>query len=69
MSDRSGTATLALPTGLARLPRKAKAFYATIAIATLLGVGINFSPLDPIKALFWSAAINGVVALFVTLPL
>jgi NRAMP (natural resistance-associated macrophage protein)-like metal ion transporter len=53
---------LALPTGLARLPRKAKAFYATIAIATLLGVGINFSPLDPIKALFWSAVINGVVA-------
>jgi Mn2+/Fe2+ NRAMP family transporter len=28
----------------------------------LLGVGINFSPLDPIKALFWSAVINGVVA-------
>ena len=50
------------PTGLARLPREAKAFYATIAIATLLGVGINFSPLDPIKALFWSAVINGVVA-------
>ena len=41
---------------------EAKAFYATVAIATLLGVGINFSPLDPIKALFWSAVINGVVA-------
>jgi NRAMP (natural resistance-associated macrophage protein)-like metal ion transporter len=54
--------TLALPTGLARLPRQAKAFYATIAISTLLGVGINFSPIDPIKALFWSAVINGVVA-------
>ena len=53
---------LALPTGLARLPHEAKAFYATIAIATLLGVGINFSPIDPIKALFWSAVINGVVA-------
>jgi NRAMP (natural resistance-associated macrophage protein)-like metal ion transporter len=53
---------LALPTGLARLPHEAKAFYATIAIATLLGVGINFSPLDPIKALFWSAVINGIVA-------
>src|SRR6267378_1947733 len=53
---------LALPTGLARLPHEAKAFYATVAIATLLGVGINFSPLDPIKALFWSAVINGVVA-------
>ncbi len=53
---------LALPTGLARLPQEAKAFYATISIATLLGVGINFSPIDPIKALFWSAVINGVVA-------
>jgi NRAMP (natural resistance-associated macrophage protein)-like metal ion transporter len=53
---------LALPTGLARSPHEAKAFYATVAIATLLGVGINFSPLDPIKALFWSAVINGVVA-------
>jgi NRAMP (natural resistance-associated macrophage protein)-like metal ion transporter len=53
---------LALPTGLARLPHQAKAFYATIAVATLLGVGINFGPLDPIKALFWSAVINGVVA-------
>jgi NRAMP (natural resistance-associated macrophage protein)-like metal ion transporter len=53
---------LALPTGLARLPHEAKAFYATIALSTLLGVGINFSPLDPFKALFWSAVINGVVA-------
>jgi len=53
---------LALPIGLARQPHEAKAFYATIAIATLLGVGINFSPIDPIKALFWSAVINGVVA-------
>jgi NRAMP (natural resistance-associated macrophage protein)-like metal ion transporter len=53
---------LALPTGLARLPHEAKAFYGTVATATLLGVGINFSPLDPIKALFWSAVINGIVA-------
>ncbi|WP_307437138.1 Nramp family divalent metal transporter [Labrys monachus] len=50
------------PTGLARKPKDAKAFYATIAIATLLGTGINFSPLDPIKALYWSAVINGVVS-------
>ena len=50
------------PTGLARKPNEAKAFYATIAVATLLGTGIDFSPLDPIKALFWSAVINGVVS-------
>ena len=50
------------PVGLARRPKKAKAFYWTIAIATLVGTLITFSPLDPIKALFWSAVINGVVA-------
>ena len=48
--------------GLARKPGRAKAFYWTIAIATLLGVLLNYSPIDPIKALFWSAVINGVVA-------
>ena len=48
--------------GLARKPYRAKAFYWTIAIATLLGVLLNYSPIDPIKALFWSAVINGVVA-------
>jgi NRAMP (natural resistance-associated macrophage protein)-like metal ion transporter len=48
--------------GLARKAGRAKAFYATIAIATLIGVGLNFSSVDPIKALFWSAVINGVVA-------
>ncbi len=50
------------PTGLARRPLEAKAFYAAIAFATLLGIGINFVAIDPIKALFWSAVINGVVA-------
>ncbi len=50
------------PTGLGRRPLEAKAFYATIAAATLIGIGINFVPLDPIKALFWSAVINGVIA-------
>jgi NRAMP (natural resistance-associated macrophage protein)-like metal ion transporter len=50
------------PVGLARQPMKAKAFYATIVVATLLGLGASFSPIDPIKALFWSAVINGMVA-------
>jgi NRAMP (natural resistance-associated macrophage protein)-like metal ion transporter len=53
---------LGWPTGLSRLPRDAKAFYGTIAIATLIGILINFVHLDPIKALFWSAVVNGVVA-------
>ena len=50
------------PVGLARRPARAPAFYATIAAATLVGAALNFTPLDPIKALFWSAVINGVAA-------
>jgi NRAMP (natural resistance-associated macrophage protein)-like metal ion transporter len=49
-------------TGLDRKPLDAKGFYATIAVSTLIGIFINFVGLDPIKALFWSAVINGVVA-------
>jgi NRAMP (natural resistance-associated macrophage protein)-like metal ion transporter len=50
------------PIGLARKPKEAKAFYATIAAATLIGILVDFSPIDPIKALFWSAVINGIVS-------
>jgi NRAMP (natural resistance-associated macrophage protein)-like metal ion transporter len=48
--------------GLARKARTAKAFYGTIAGAILAGAAMNVSPIDPIKALFWSAVVNGVVA-------
>ena len=48
--------------GLARTPGRAKAFYATIAAAMAIGTIMNFTPIDPVKALFWSAVINGVVA-------
>src|SRR3984885_8741280 len=48
--------------GLARRASRAKAFYGAIAVATLAGAGLNFTPLDPIRALFWSAVINGVAA-------
>jgi Mn2+/Fe2+ NRAMP family transporter len=40
----------------------AKHFYGVIIIATLIGVGLDFSGIDPIKALIWSAVINGIVA-------
>jgi len=49
-------------TGLDRQPLAAKAFYGTIAVATIVGVLINFVDIDPIKALFWAAVLNGVVA-------
>ena len=48
--------------GLARKVGRAKVFYAVIAAATLIGALLNFTALDPIKALFWTAVINGVVA-------
>jgi len=53
---------LAWPVGLARLWFQARAFYATIAIATAIGVVMNYLPIDPMKMLFWSAVINGVAA-------
>ncbi len=49
-------------TGLDRKPREAKAFYGVIAAATAAGVLLNLSPIDPIQALFWSAVVNGLVA-------
>ncbi len=48
--------------GLTQRPGRARAFYGAIAAATLVGATLNFTPLDPIKALFWSAVINGVAA-------
>jgi NRAMP (natural resistance-associated macrophage protein)-like metal ion transporter len=48
--------------GLGRKPLEARGFYMILIIATLLGVALNFTPIDPIKALFWSAVINGVIA-------
>ncbi|WP_246691355.1 MULTISPECIES: divalent metal cation transporter [unclassified Mesorhizobium] len=50
------------PVGLERKPKEAAAFYATLATATALGTGIMFTPIDPIKALYWSAVINGICA-------
>jgi NRAMP (natural resistance-associated macrophage protein)-like metal ion transporter len=41
---------------------EAREFYAIIALATLGGVALDFTPIDPIKALFWCAVINGVIA-------
>ena len=48
--------------GLDEKPRHAKKFYAVIAVATLVGVGMDFAGINPISALFWTAVINGVTA-------
>lgn len=48
--------------GLERPFSEAPAFYGTIILSMLVAIGVVFSPLDPIKALFWSAVINGIIA-------
>lgn len=40
----------------------AKGFYGIIALSTVLGIALCFAPIDPIKALYWSAVINGVLS-------
>jgi NRAMP (natural resistance-associated macrophage protein)-like metal ion transporter len=50
------------PIGLSRRPKEAQAFYLTLVIATIIGMILNFTPVNPIKALYWSAVLNGVVA-------
>jgi NRAMP (natural resistance-associated macrophage protein)-like metal ion transporter len=43
-------------------PRLAKRFYGIIVLATVVGLALDFTSIDPIKALFWSAVINGVTS-------
>ena len=43
-------------------PTQAKKFYAVIACSVLVALGIQYSPISPMKALFWSAVVNGVAA-------
>jgi NRAMP (natural resistance-associated macrophage protein)-like metal ion transporter len=48
--------------GLERSPADAIGFYTIIGLSVVLGLVVVFSPLDPIKALFWSAVLNGVIS-------
>lgn len=50
------------PVGLERKARQAKGFYGVLAVATLIALALDFTGIDPIKALFWTAVINGVIA-------
>ncbi len=54
--------TMRWPEGLSRNPRQAKGFYGVVALTTLIGAAINFFDINPIKALYVSAVINGLVA-------
>jgi Mn2+/Fe2+ NRAMP family transporter len=48
--------------GLGRKLGQATKFYAIIAAAMVIGLAMNFAGVDPIQALFWTAVVNGVVA-------
>ncbi len=50
------------PVGLSRRFMEARAFYGTLAVATALGAILNALPVDPIRALYWSAVVNGAIA-------
>jgi len=54
------------PGGLAARPRDARGFYGVIAASMIGGLGLGFTSINPIKALFYSAVINGVVAVPLT---
>lgn len=59
--------TLGWREGLDHTLQKARAFYAIILFSTAAGVGINFLGIDPVKALYWTAVLNGLVAPFLLL--
>jgi NRAMP (natural resistance-associated macrophage protein)-like metal ion transporter len=50
--------------GLDRKFKAARAFYGVIIISTLLGIGMDFVGVNPVRALFWTAIINGLLAPF-----
>jgi NRAMP (natural resistance-associated macrophage protein)-like metal ion transporter len=43
-------------------PMRAKQFYSIIGFSTVIGIALGFTSVDPIKALYWSAVINGVIS-------
>ncbi len=49
-------------TGLELKPQRARRFYGVLAATMLIGLALNFIPLDPIRALFWAAVVNGLAA-------
>jgi NRAMP (natural resistance-associated macrophage protein)-like metal ion transporter len=51
------------PVGLARKPKEAAAFYAVLALSASIGIALNFTSVNPISALYWSAVINGVLSI------
>jgi NRAMP (natural resistance-associated macrophage protein)-like metal ion transporter len=56
--------TLGWRQGLDKNLKQARAFYALILLSTAMGVGLDFAGINPVKALYWTAVINGLLAPF-----
>jgi Mn2+/Fe2+ NRAMP family transporter len=56
--------TLGWRQGLDKKLKQARAFYALILLSTIVGVGLDFTRINPVKALYWTAVINGLLAPF-----
>ena len=56
--------TLGWSQGLNKKLRQARWFYALILVSTGVGVGLDFVGINPVKALYWTAVINGLLAPF-----
>jgi NRAMP (natural resistance-associated macrophage protein)-like metal ion transporter len=56
--------TLGWRQGLDKKLKQARAFYALILLSTVAGVGLDFVGINPVKALYWTAVINGLLAPF-----
>ena len=50
--------------GLDQKLKHARAFYGVVILSTLIGIGLDFAGVNPVKALFWTAVVNGVLAPF-----
>lgn len=55
------TETFGFRQGLDEKLLRTRAFYGIMAFSILLGIGLTFTPIQPMNALFWTAVINGVV--------
>ena len=54
--------TMGWKEGLEETLPQARGFYGVVVVSMVLGLALQFSPMPPMRALFWSAVINGVVA-------
>lgn len=55
--------------GLSRKFHKARAFYGVMLVSTVVAAALTFTRLDPVRALYWSAVINGLLSPFLLIAI